>query len=48
VQSPCDPLIEDHTEIFYIIYKWNVPSFQCKTRLWCSNSMRQVLPLLLV
>jgi hypothetical protein len=42
VQSPCDPLIKDHTEIFYIIYKWNVPSIQCKTTLWCSNSMREV------
>jgi hypothetical protein len=42
MQSPCDPLIKDHTEIFYIIYKWNVPSIQCKERLWGSNSMREV------
>jgi hypothetical protein len=24
VQSPCNFLIEDYTEIFYTLYKWNV------------------------
>jgi hypothetical protein len=42
VWSPCNILIEDYTEIFYIIYKWNVPSIQCKKRLRWSNSMREV------
>jgi hypothetical protein len=33
VQSPCNPLIKDYTEILYTIYKWDVPSIQCKKRL---------------
>jgi hypothetical protein len=40
--SPCNFLIEDCTEIFYAIYKWNVPSIQCKKRLRWSNSKREV------
>jgi hypothetical protein len=40
--SPCNFLIEYYTEIFYAIYKWNVPSIQCKKRLRWSNSMREV------
>jgi hypothetical protein len=42
MQSLCDPLIKDHTEIFYIIYKRNVPSIQRKKRLRGSNSVREV------
>jgi hypothetical protein len=42
VWSPCNFLIEDYIEIFYTIYKWNVPSIECKKRLGCSNSMREV------
>jgi hypothetical protein len=34
VQSPCN-LIEDYTEILYIIYEGNVLSIQCKMRLRC-------------
>jgi hypothetical protein len=44
VQSPCDSLMEDYTEIFYAIYKWNVPSFQCKLRLRWSMSERSRSP----
>jgi hypothetical protein len=39
---PCNFLVEDYIEIFYAIYKWNIPSFQHKKRLRLSNSMREV------
>jgi hypothetical protein len=28
--SPSNPLIEDYTEIFYVIDKGDIPSIQCK------------------
>jgi hypothetical protein len=28
VQSPCNPLIEDYTEIFYMIDEWDIPPIQ--------------------
>jgi hypothetical protein len=34
--------LHGHTEIFYIIYKRNVPSIQCKKRLRFSNSMSEI------
>jgi hypothetical protein len=37
VQSPCNPLIEDYTEIFHIIGKGDSPSIQCKTSLRVPN-----------
>jgi hypothetical protein len=39
---PCNFLIEDYTDIFYTIYKWNVPSIRCKKRLRLPNSVREV------
>jgi hypothetical protein len=30
VQPPCNPLIEDYTQIFYMIDKGDIPSIQCK------------------
>jgi hypothetical protein len=42
VWSPCNFPIEYYTEIFYAIYKWSVPSIQCKKSLRWSNSMRVV------
>jgi hypothetical protein len=30
VWSPCHPSVEDDTEIFDTIYKWDVPSIQLK------------------
>jgi hypothetical protein len=42
VQSPCDPLIEDYTEIFYIIDKGDIPSIQCKMSLRGPKSVRKV------
>jgi hypothetical protein len=45
VQSPCNSLIGDYTEIFYTVYKWNVLSIQCKRVLRWSTSAREVDPL---
>jgi hypothetical protein len=42
VQSPCNPLIEDYTEIFYMIEKGDIPSIQCKMSLGGPMSMRKV------
>jgi hypothetical protein len=39
VKSPC---IKDYTEIFYFIYKANVPSIQCKMSLNQSTSMTEI------
>jgi hypothetical protein len=33
VQYPCNPLIEDYTEIFYVIDEGDIPSIQCKMSL---------------
>jgi hypothetical protein len=45
VQSPCDLYIEDHTEIFYTIYKRNVPSIKFKVRFRRFTPKREVDPL---
>jgi hypothetical protein len=42
VQSPCNPLIEDYTEIFYMIDEWYIPTIHCKMSLVGPNSMRNV------
>jgi hypothetical protein len=42
VWSPCTFLIEDNTELFYTLYKWNVPPIQYEKRLRWSNSTREV------
>jgi hypothetical protein len=42
MKSACNPLIEDHAEAFYIIYKGDVPSIQCEMSLRWSRSMREV------
>jgi hypothetical protein len=41
--QPCsNPLIEDYTEIFYMIDKGDIPSIQCKMPLRESKSMSKV------
>jgi hypothetical protein len=42
MQSPCNPLIEDYTEILYIIDKGDIPSIQCKMSHEGPKSMRKV------
>jgi hypothetical protein len=42
VQFLCKPLIEDNTEIFYMIDERDVPSVQCKRSLRRPKSMRKV------
>jgi hypothetical protein len=42
VQTPCDHLIEDYTEIFCTIYKLNIFSIQCKMRHKWSTTTRKV------
>jgi hypothetical protein len=42
VQSPCDPLIGDYTEMFYIIDEEDIPSIQWKMSLSGSKPMRKV------
>jgi hypothetical protein len=42
VQSPCDPLIEDYTEIFYITDKRDISSIHSKMSLGGPRSMRKV------
>jgi hypothetical protein len=42
VQSPCNHLIEDYTEIFYMIDKGYIQSNQCKMSLRGPKSMRKV------
>jgi hypothetical protein len=42
VQSPCNPLIEDYTEIFYMTDEGVIPSIQCKMGPRGPNSMRKV------
>jgi hypothetical protein len=42
VQSPCNPLIEDYTEILYMIDKGDIPPIQCKMSLRGPRSMRKV------
>jgi hypothetical protein len=42
MQSPCNPLIEDYTEIFYVIDEGDIPSIQCKMSLRGPKSIRKV------
>jgi hypothetical protein len=42
VESPCNPLVEDYTDVFYMNHKGDVPSVQCEMSLRRSNSMRDV------
>jgi hypothetical protein len=48
VQSACNPLIEDYTEIFYMIVKGDIPSIQCKMSLRGHTFMRRVAGLSLI
>jgi hypothetical protein len=48
VYSPCDPLIEDYTEIFYMIDEGDIPSIQGKMRLGGPKSMKKVNDLSLI
>jgi hypothetical protein len=42
MQSPCNPLVKDYTEVFYTIHKWNILSAQCEMNFMWSKSMREV------
>jgi hypothetical protein len=42
MQSPYNPLIEDYTEIFYMINEGDVPSVQCDMSLRCSKAMKNI------
>jgi hypothetical protein len=42
VHFPCNPLIEDYTQIFYMIDKGDIPSIQCKMNLKGLKSIRKV------
>jgi hypothetical protein len=42
VQSPRNPLLEDYTEIFYMIDNGDIPSIQGKMSLRKPKSMRKV------
>jgi hypothetical protein len=48
VQSPCNPLLEDYTEILYIIDERDIPSIQCKMNLSALKSKRKVDSLILI
>jgi hypothetical protein len=41
VQSPCDLLIEDYTEIVYMNDKGDIPSIQCRISLRGPQPMRK-------
>jgi hypothetical protein len=47
VLSPCTPLIEDYSEIFYIL-EGDVPPVRCKMSLRGAKSMRKVYGLSLI
>jgi hypothetical protein len=42
--SPCNPLIEDYTQTFYMIEKGDIPSIQSNMSLRGPNSMRKLAP----
>jgi hypothetical protein len=42
VQSPCNPFIEDYTQIFYMTYEGDIPSIQCKMSFRGPKSMGKV------
>jgi hypothetical protein len=48
VLPPCNPLIEDYTEIFYMIDEGDIPSIHCKMVLRGPKSMRKVYGLSLI
>jgi hypothetical protein len=41
VQSPCNPLIQDYTEVIYMIHEGDVPSVRYKRSLRGFKSMRK-------
>jgi hypothetical protein len=42
MQSSSNPLVEDYTEVFYMIDEGDIPSVQCKMSLRGPKSMREV------
>jgi hypothetical protein len=42
MQSPCNPLIEDYIQIFYMIDEGDIPSIKCEMALNWSKSVREV------
>jgi hypothetical protein len=48
VQFPCNPRIEDYTDIFYVVDKGDIPSIQYKTSLTGPKSTRKVDDLSLI
>lgn len=42
MQSPCNPLVEEKTEVFYMIHEVDVLSVQCEMNPRWSKSMREV------
>jgi hypothetical protein len=42
VQSPCNPLIKDNAEMFYVIDEGDVQSIQCMMSLRGPKTMRKV------
>jgi hypothetical protein len=42
MQFPCNPLIEDYAEIFYMTDKGDIPYIQCKMSLKGPKSMRKI------
>jgi hypothetical protein len=48
VQSPCNPVIEDYTEIFYMLDEGDILSIQYKMSLGGPNSTRKVNGLSLI
>jgi hypothetical protein len=48
IYSPCNLSVRDCTEVFCTIYKWDVPSAQCKTRLRGPSPTREIVRLSLV
>jgi hypothetical protein len=47
-QSPCNRSIEDYTEVFSTIYKWNISSIRSKMRHRWTTIAREVDPLRLI
>jgi hypothetical protein len=48
VQPPFNPVVEDYTDIFYMIGEGDIPSVQCKISLWGPKSMRKVDGVILI
>jgi hypothetical protein len=47
MQSPC-PLVEDYTEVFYMIHEGNISSIQSEMNLRWSKSMREADSLMFI